>query len=129
MIFTLMYFSSCGLLLCLIVTQSASVTLTFSRFSIWLQLSSLTSLSYSLPSSHPLRMYFNCLSIVSGAQPQKFEISESIEQMKIIELGINILAVYTKINYPSVNTPEEVLLVEKILDIDFRQKQIIELIN
>ena len=71
----------------------------------------------------------NCLSIVSGAQPQKFEISESIEQMKIIELGINILAVYTKINYPSVNTPEEALLVEKILDIDSRQKQIMKLIN
>ena len=71
----------------------------------------------------------NCLSIVSGAQPQKFEISESIEQMKIIELGINILAVYTKINYPSVNTPEEALLVKKILDIDSRQKQIIELMN
>jgi 3-deoxy-manno-octulosonate cytidylyltransferase (CMP-KDO synthetase) len=71
----------------------------------------------------------NCLSIVSGAQPQKIEISESIEQMKIIELGINILAVNTKLNYPSVNTPEEALLVERILDMDPRQKQILEMIN
>jgi 3-deoxy-manno-octulosonate cytidylyltransferase (CMP-KDO synthetase) len=71
----------------------------------------------------------NCLSIVSGAQPQKIEISESIEQMKIIELGINILSVNTKRNYPSVNTPEEALLVEKILDMDPRQKQILEIIN
>ena len=71
----------------------------------------------------------NCLSIVSGAQPQKIEISESIEQMKIIELGINILAVNTKLNYPSVNTPEEALLVERILDADPRQKQILEMIN
>jgi len=71
----------------------------------------------------------NCLSIVSGTQPQKIEISESIEQMKIIELGINILAVNTKLNYPSVNTPEEVLLVERILDMDPRQKQILEMIN
>ena len=71
----------------------------------------------------------NCLSIVSGAQPQKIEISESIEQMKIIELGINILAVNTKLNYPSVNTPEEAILVERILDMDPRQKQILEMIN
>jgi 3-deoxy-manno-octulosonate cytidylyltransferase (CMP-KDO synthetase) len=71
----------------------------------------------------------NCLSIASGAQPQKIEISESIEQMKIIELGFNILAVNTKLNYPSVNTPEEALLVEKILDMDHRQKQILELIS
>jgi len=71
----------------------------------------------------------NCLSRVSGTQPQKIEISESIEQMKIIELGINILAVNTKLNYPSVNTPEEVLLVERILDMDPRQKQILEMIN
>jgi len=71
----------------------------------------------------------NCLSIVSGAQPQKIEISESIEQMKIIELGMNIFAVNTKLNYPSVNTPEEALLVERILDMDPRQKQILEMIN
>lgn len=71
----------------------------------------------------------NCLLMVSGAKPQKIEISESIEQMKIIELGFNILAVNTKINYPSVNTPKEALLVEKILAIDPRQKQILELIN
>ena len=71
----------------------------------------------------------NCLSIVSGTQPQKIEISESIEQMKIIELGINILAVNTKLNYPSVNTLEEALLVERILDMDPRQKQILEIIS
>ena len=71
----------------------------------------------------------NCLSIVSGAHPQKIEISESIEQMKIIELGINILAVNVGINYPSVNTPEEAILVERILDTDPRQKQILEMIN
>ena len=71
----------------------------------------------------------NCLSIVSGTQPQKIEISESIEQMKIIELGFNVLAVNTKLNYPSVNTPEEALLVERILDMDPRQKQILEMIN
>ena len=67
--------------------------------------------------------------MVSGAEPQKIEISESIEQMKIIELGINILAVNTKLNYPSVNTPEEAILVERILDMDPRQKQILEMIN
>jgi hypothetical protein len=49
--------------------------------------------------------------------------------MKIIELGFNILAVSTRINYPSVNTPKEALLVEKLLVMDPRQKQILELIN
>ena len=67
--------------------------------------------------------------MVSNSKPQKIEISESIEQMKIIELGFNILAVSTRINYPSVNTPKEALLVEKILVMDPRQKQILELIN
>ena len=71
----------------------------------------------------------NCLSIVSVAGPQKIEINESIEQMKIIELGINILAVNIDINYPSVNTPEEAPLVEKILDMDPRQKNILEMFN
>jgi CMP-2-keto-3-deoxyoctulosonic acid synthetase len=67
--------------------------------------------------------------MVSDAKPQKIEISESIEQMKIIELGFNILAVSAKINYPSVNTQKEALLAEKILVMDPRQKQILELIN
>ena len=49
--------------------------------------------------------------------------------MKIIELGINILAVNIDINYPSVNTPEEAQLVEKILDMDPRQKNILEMFN
>ena len=71
----------------------------------------------------------NCLSIVSGAGPQKIEINESIEQMKVIELGINILAVNIDINYPSVNTPEEAQLAEKILDMDPRQKHILDIIN
>ena len=49
--------------------------------------------------------------------------------MKAIELGINILAVNIDINYPSVNTSEEAQLVEKILDMDPRQKHILDIIN
>ena len=49
--------------------------------------------------------------------------------MKIIELGINILGVNIEMNYPSVNTPEEAQLVEKILDMDPRQKHILDIIN
>jgi 3-deoxy-manno-octulosonate cytidylyltransferase (CMP-KDO synthetase) len=66
------------------------------------------------------------LSIISKAKSQKIEISESIEQMKVIELGINILAVNAENNYPSVNTPEEALRVQNILITDTRQKQIFE---
>ena len=49
--------------------------------------------------------------------------------MKVIELGINILAVNIDINYPSVNTPDEAQLAEKILGMDPRQKHILEMIN
>ena len=44
--------------------------------------------------------------------------------MKVIELGMNILAVNAEINYPSVNTPEEAKRVQNILNTDIRQKQI-----
>jgi CMP-2-keto-3-deoxyoctulosonic acid synthetase len=64
------------------------------------------------------------LSIISKAKSQEIEINESIEQMKVIELGMNILAVNVEINYPSVNTPEDAKLVQIILNTDIRQKQI-----
>ena len=66
----------------------------------------------------------NFLSIISKTQSQEIEINESIEQMKVIELGMNILAVNAEINYPSVNTPAEAKRVQNILNTDIRQKQI-----
>ena len=64
------------------------------------------------------------LQLVVGSPPQKIEISESIEQMKIIEMGIDILGVSIVKSYPSVNTVNDALLVDKILREDELQKAI-----
>ena len=69
------------------------------------------------------------LEIAVKAPPQKIEVSESIEQMKIIELGIEILGVAIDKNYPAVNTEIEALEVTKILEIDKKQKAIFMLIQ
>ena len=65
------------------------------------------------------------LEIAVKAPPQKIEVSESIEQMKIIELGIEILGVAIDKNYPAVNTEIEALEVTKILKTDKKQKAIL----
>ena len=56
---------------------------------------------------------------------QKIESAESIEQMKVIEMGYNMLGVPIKKNYPSVNTSHEATLVLNILQIDNMQKRIL----
>lgn len=60
---------------------------------------------------------------------QDIEKFESIEQMKAIELGVNIASIDIKKNYPSVNTKHEKLLVNKILKNDLKQKKILNKIN
>ena len=55
---------------------------------------------------------------------QRIEVSESIEQMKAIELGIDILGVEVEENYPSVNTEEEALEALKILETNQNQIKI-----
>ena len=69
------------------------------------------------------------LQLVVGSPPQKIEISESIEQMKIIEMGIDMLGVSIIKSYPSVNTVNDALLVEKILREDELQKAILSSIQ
>ena len=59
---------------------------------------------------------------------QRIEVSESIEQMKAIELGMEILGVEINKSYPSVNTELEALEVLKILETDEKQKTILNLI-
>jgi 3-deoxy-manno-octulosonate cytidylyltransferase (CMP-KDO synthetase) len=56
--------------------------------------------------------------------PTRLEISESVEQMRAIELGINILGVGIKRNYPSVNTTDEANQVEEILENDPLQREL-----
>jgi hypothetical protein len=57
------------------------------------------------------------------------EKNESIEQMRAIEMGMNILGVKIKQNYPSVNTIVEALQVETILVKDILQKELLKSIN
>ena len=60
---------------------------------------------------------------------QRIEVNESIEQMKAIELGIEIMGVVIDKNFPSVNTEAEAADVLKILTTDKKQKTIFELIQ
>ena len=61
------------------------------------------------------------LDSVVKAPAQRIEVSESIEQMKAIELGIEILGVEVEENYPSVNTEAEALEALKILETNQNQ--------
>jgi len=58
---------------------------------------------------------------------QIIESLESIEQMRVIEIGYNILGVPIGINYPSVNTLSDAEAVLKILNIDSEQQKIMKL--
>ena len=44
---------------------------------------------------------------------QKIEKSESIEQMRVIEMGYNILGVWINRNYLSINTPSDAKIIAK----------------
>jgi 3-deoxy-manno-octulosonate cytidylyltransferase (CMP-KDO synthetase) len=59
----------------------------------------------------------------------RFEKSESIEQMRAIEMGMNILGVRIRRNYPSVNNKIDALQVETILVKDQLQKELLKSIN
>jgi len=50
------------------------------------------------------------------------ERQESIEQMRLIESGISIKALVSKLNYPSVNVPEDIDRVNYVLENDLNQK-------
>ena len=58
---------------------------------------------------------------------QKIETAESIEQMRVIEIGHSILGVSIDKNYPSVNTNDEAILALDILQTDARQKSILNM--
>lgn len=56
---------------------------------------------------------------------QKIETAESIEQMRVIEIGNSIFGVAIDKSYPSVNTSSEAVLALSILQTDARQKGIL----
>jgi len=66
----------------------------------------------------------NALNKTLSSSSKKIETSESIEQMKIIEIGLEILGVPVKDNYPSVNTQKDVSKVLNIAKNDKKQKSI-----
>jgi 3-deoxy-manno-octulosonate cytidylyltransferase (CMP-KDO synthetase) len=67
----------------------------------------------------------NLIKELVGTSTQKIERSESIEQMKVIEIGYGILGVPIKSNYPSVNTSNEAILALNILQTDSTQIRIL----
>ena len=69
----------------------------------------------------------NLLNELVNTPGQRIERSESIEQMRVIEIGYNILGVPIGINYPSVNTLREAEAALKILNIDSEQQKIMSL--
>lgn len=69
------------------------------------------------------------LGMVTTSPATQIELAESIEQMKIIEMGFKILGVKVEKNYPSVNTKDDALTVLEILKSNKEQKAILRLIQ
>jgi 3-deoxy-manno-octulosonate cytidylyltransferase (CMP-KDO synthetase) len=67
----------------------------------------------------------NLLKELISTNAQRIEKLESIEQMKVIEIGYGILGVPVKRSYPSVNTSNEAMKVLRILQSDETQKRIL----
>lgn len=61
------------------------------------------------------------LNTVCKAEYQVLEKSESIEQLRILELGLNIFPVSVERNYPSVNTKNDINKVNQIIKKDSYQ--------
>ena len=68
----------------------------------------------------------NLIKELISTNAQKIEKSESIEQMKAIEIGYGILGVPINRNYPSVNTSNEAIKALSILQSDNAQKHILD---
>ena len=67
----------------------------------------------------------NLIKELSSTNAQKIEKSESIEQMKVIEIGYGILGVPIDRNYLSVNTSNEAMIALSILQSDNTQRLIL----
>ena len=67
----------------------------------------------------------NLIKELISTNAQKIEKSESIEQMKVIEIGYGILGVPVGRNYLSVNTSNEAMIALSILQSDNTQKLIL----
>ena len=54
------------------------------------------------------------------------EVTQSIDQLRIIENGLELLSVSFSAGYLGINEPQEVEIVKKILETDERQKQVLD---
>ena len=54
------------------------------------------------------------------------EVTQSIDQLRIIESGLELLSVSFSAGYLGINEPREVEVVKKILETDERQKQVLD---
>jgi 3-deoxy-manno-octulosonate cytidylyltransferase (CMP-KDO synthetase) len=50
-----------------------------------------------------------------GAAPTPLEVCEQLEQLRMLDLGISILCVETDYTAPSVDTPEDVMKIERLI--------------
>jgi len=66
------------------------------------------------------------LTLMSKMGSTPLEKSESIEQLKFIELGYKIKSIITPYSYPSVNLPEDVNTITNILLTDVRQVEVLK---
>ena len=65
------------------------------------------------------------LRLISRTKPTPIELSESIEQLRILESGFGLRSLELERGYPSVNVPAEAKLAVKILRSDPLQKKIL----
>ena len=68
----------------------------------------------------------NALELATTTITQPIESIESIEQMKLIELGLKVHTILLDKTYPSINVPRDVLLVQQTLEEDLEQKVLLE---
>ena len=66
------------------------------------------------------------LSVMAKMDPTPLEMSESIEQLKFLELGFKIRSIMTPLSYPSINLPEDVEMVSGILLTDNKQVEVLK---
>lgn len=66
------------------------------------------------------------LSLMAKLSPTPLETSESIEQLKFLELGYKIKSIMTPLSYPSINLPEDVEIVWEILLTDNKQEEVLQ---
>lgn len=71
----------------------------------------------------------DALSLMAKMNPTPLETSESIEQLKFLELGYKIRSIMTPLSYPSINLPEDIEIVSGILQTDNKQVEVLKKIQ